>query len=285
MKKLRLIIDGFSEEVAKCHLSAYASSAAFFMFLSMIPMLLVICTIIPYTPITEADLMSALAQILPQNLVPIAISTVSDVYDKSPAILSLSAIVTVWSAGKGMLAIIRGLNAINEAYKPVNYFLQRIRASVYTVILVLMIFLLLIVGVFGESIAVTIGKKIPDLTILNPLLSRMKLLVLFVLLCLFFLLLFTYIPSKKIDWRTQIIGSFFVGVTWSLFSYAFSVYVRYFTGASVYGNMSTIIILMLWFYAGFYLMFLGALISKFFTPATEFLMKRFSNKKQNTIES
>lgn len=39
------------------HISAYASSAAFFTFLSLIPMLLLLISAIPYTPITKATLM------------------------------------------------------------------------------------------------------------------------------------------------------------------------------------------------------------------------------------
>lgn len=104
-------------EINKCHVSAYAASAAFFMFLSLIPILLLVCSILPYTPVTEADLMEVLAQILPTSLVPLSVKTVADVYDKSPAVISLSAVATVWSAGKGMLAIIRGLNAIQGGNK------------------------------------------------------------------------------------------------------------------------------------------------------------------------
>lgn len=281
MKKIYLIYKEFSVEITKCHISAYASSAAFFMFLSLIPMLLMICAIVPYTPVTEADVMNAVAQVFPQNLVPIAVSTVSDVFDKSPTVLSITAIITIWSAGKGMLAIIRGLNAIHKAYTPVNYFVQRLRASIYTILLIVMILVSLIVGVFGESILVYLAGIIPELYSLNPLISRLKILAIFIVLSLFFILLFTYIPNVKLDWKTQIIGAVFVSTTWSFFSYAFSVYVRYFTGSSMYGNMTTIILLMLWFYAGFYLLFLGALISKFLMPATSFLIHRIEDKRED----
>ena len=260
MKKLYLLARNFSTEVTECHISAYASSAAFFMILSLIPMLIVICSILPYTPVTEADLMEAVARFMPQKLVPVAVSTVSEVYDKSPAILSISALVTMWSAGKGMLAIIRGLNAIHRSYARYNYIIQRIRASVYTVLMVLLILISLVVGVFGESIAEIFAERMPEITVLN-------------------ILLFTFIPNKKLDWKTQVVGALFVAVTWSGFSYAFSIYVRYFTGSSIYGSMTTVIFLMLWFYFAFYLLFLGALLSKFLMPATEFMITRISEKK------
>jgi membrane protein len=232
--------------------------------------------------VTEADLMEGLAQLLPASLVPIAVSTVADVYDKSPAIISVSALAAMWSAGKGMLAIIRGLNAIHRATKPQNYFFQRIRASIYTIILLMMILLSLLLGVFGESIGRILKRKFPEIVTIKPLFSNLRILLILAVLMLFFTALFTWIPSVKLDWKTQIIGACFVSVSWSAFSYVFSIYVNNFTGNSIYGNMTTVVMLMLWFYFIFYLLFLGALISKFLEPATEFLMKRQRSYKRST---
>ena len=278
MKKIVLIVRKFTAEINKCHVSAYAASAAFFMFLSLIPMLLLICSILPYTPVTEADLMEVMAEILPTSLVPLAINTVADVYDKSPAIISLSAVATIWSAGKGMLAIIRGLNAIQGQTKPQNYFVQRFRASIYTVILVIVILVSLIIGVFGSAIGNILEQKLEGISLFSPLFSNLRLIIVLAVLVLFFTALFTWIPNGRQEWKTQVIGASFVSLAWSVFSYVFSIYVNHFTGNSVYGSMTTVVILMLWFYFAFYLMFMGALISKFFEPATEYLLERASKK-------
>lgn len=279
MKKIMLLWKKFSMEINECHISAYAASAAFFMFLSLIPILLLVCSIVPYTPITEADLMEGMAQILPTSLVPLAVSTIADVYDKSPAVISVSALVTVWSAGKGMLAIIRGLNAIHRATKPQNYIFQRIRASIYTVIMLVMILISLLLGVFGETIGNMLKRRFPDIISIKPLFSNLRILLILAVLMLFFTALFTWIPSVKLDWKTQITGAAFVSLAWSVFSYVFSVYVSNFAGNSIYGNMTTIVMLMLWFYFIFYLLFMGALISKFLEPATEFMLKRMREKR------
>lgn len=278
MKKTVLIIRKFTQEINKCHISAYSASAAFFMFLSMIPILLLVCSILPYTPVTEANLMEIMAKILPASLVPLAINTIADVYDKSPAVISLSAVASIWSAGKGMLAIIRGLNAIQGQTKPQNYLIQRFRASVYTVILLVMILVSLVVGVFGSAIGTVLEQKFEGISLFSPLFSNLRLLIVLAVLILFFTALFTWIPSGRREWKTQVVGASFVSIAWSVFSYVFSIYVRHFTGNSVYGNMTTVVILMLWFYFAFYLLFMGALISKFFEPATEFLLNRAGEK-------
>ena len=246
----------------------------------MIPILLLVCSVLPYTPITEADLLEGVAQVFPASLVPIAVSTIVDVYDKSPAIISLSALVTIWSAGKGMLAIIRGLNAIHHTTKQPNYIFQRIRASVYTVILLIMILVSLLLGVFGETIGNILKKRIPEIASVTPLFSNLRIMIILAVLALFFTALFTWIPSVKLDWKTQVVGAVFVSIAWSVFSWGFSVYVSNYAGYSIYGSMSTVAMLMIWFYFVFYLMFMGALISKFLEPATEFLLKRHKTVKE-----
>lgn len=280
MRKIILLVKKFSREISECHISAYAASAAFFMFLSLIPILLLVCSILPYTPVTEADLMESVAQVFPTSLVPLAVSTIVEVYDKSPAIISLSALTTIWSAGKGMLAVIRGLNAIHHVTKPQNYFLQRLRASIYTVILLVMILLSLLLGVFGETIGNVLETRIPGIVSITPLFSNLRILIIIAVLALFFTALFTWIPSEKLDWKQQIVGAVFVSVAWSVFSLVFSFYVNNFAGSSIYGSMTTVAMLMLWFYFIFYIMFMGALISKFLEPATEFLMKRSREKRK-----
>lgn len=280
MRKLILLVKKFTGEISECHISAYAASAAFFMFLSLIPILLLVCSILPYTPITEADLMEGVAQVFPTSLVPLAVSTIVEVYDKSPAIISVSALVTIWSAGKGMLAIIRGLNAIHHVVKPQNYFLQRLRASIYTVILLIMILLSLLLGVFGETIGNVLEKRFPGIVSITPLFSNLRILIIIAVLALFFTALFTWIPSIKLDWKQQVVGAVFVSIAWSIFSLVFSFYVNNFAGNSIYGSMTTVAMLMLWFYFIFYIMFMGALISKFLEPATGFLMNRSRQKRK-----
>ena len=104
--------------------------------------------------------------------------------------------------------------------------------------------------------------------------NNLPTLVLTTVLMLFFTALFTWIPSVKLDWKTQIVGACFSAVAWSGFSYVFSLYVNRLDTNSIYGNMTTIAIMLLWFYFLFYLMFLGALISRFLSPATEFMIKK-----------
>ena len=259
MKKIRIFWKKYTGEIKECHISAYASSAAFFMFLSLIPILLLVCSVIPYTPITQADLLEELANLLPATLVPLAVRTVSDVYGKSSGVISLAALATIWSAGKGMMAITRGLNAIHPVEKPSNFFFQRIRACIYTVLLLFLIMISLLIGVFGETIGHYLMGRVPELSAFMPLFSNLRILVILAVLMLFFTALFTWIPDAKLDFRIQFLGAVFVSIAWSVFSYGFSIYFD-FAGSfsSVYGSLTTVVMIMLWLYFCMWLLFAGA---------------------------
>lgn len=98
----------FSQEFNKKNIAAYASSIAFFLFLSLIPIAMVLVSILPFTVLSESDLISTMDTVMPEFMVPLLDTIISDVYERSTGILSLAILVAIWSAGKGMLAMSRG---------------------------------------------------------------------------------------------------------------------------------------------------------------------------------
>ena len=114
VKKAYAWIKRFSRKLRHDDLSAYASSIAFFLFLSLIPLLILICFLMPYTPFSQADLMIACMNLVPKQMNPWMIGLISQIYDKPKGILPVTFVITIWSAGKGMLALMRALNRIND---------------------------------------------------------------------------------------------------------------------------------------------------------------------------
>ena len=83
-KKLILIADDFSKKMVKKNIGTYASSAAFFIFLSLIPMMILLCTVIPFTPLTKSNLINFIGDMIPEVLKPLVVEVISDVYVSSP---------------------------------------------------------------------------------------------------------------------------------------------------------------------------------------------------------
>lgn len=271
MKRLYLIACDFCNNMVKKNIAAFASSTAFFLFVSLIPMLLVACTILPFTPVTESFLMEVVDNLAPASITPFFISMISDVYDKSAGVLSIATVATIWAAGKGMLALMRGLNEINDVPENRNYFVLRAVACFYTIIMIIVLLLTLVIGVFGNVLVGIAAKRLGGMDLLLDPLAVIQYPVSFLVLTLGLSVIYAYVPGRKMGYKMQLPGAIFAALVWMAFTYAFSIYVDKFNGFSTYGSLATIVIVMLWLYACMYIILIGAYINRYFKPAYQFL--------------
>ena len=278
--KLYIIFQDFQKQMNRKNIGSFAASTAFFLFLSLVPMLIMLCTIIPFTRLTEENLLQAVTELVPETLTPLLTSLIADVYDKSAGVLSLAAIATLWSAGKGMLALIRGLNEVNEVEENRNYFLLRTVASLYTLVLLLVVLMSLLVNVFGNVLLDMISARIPQARVLFDFFMHFRFLAVWLLLTVLFTAIYTYVPNKKLKFGMQIPGAVFSAVVWSIFSWGFAIYVESGSGFHIYGSLSLIIMIMLWLYFCIYIILIGAQINRYFGPAYRVVYRNRREKRK-----
>ncbi len=273
IRKLYLIGRDFSAQMKKQNISAYAASIAFFFFLSIVPMLMVICMVIPYTPLTEENLVQAVTDITPDKVDPVVEGLIADVYDKSAGILSVAVIATLWSAAKGVMALMQGLNAVNGVDEKRNYFVIRAVACLYTVVMLIVVILSLFINVFGNQLVNLALHRIPQLQRLVAFLMHFRFLVVWAVLTLLFATVYAFMPDDKLRFREQIPGATFAAVVWSVFSWGFSMYVDYSNSYGIYGSLAIIIIILLWMYFCMYIIMIGAYLNRYFRPVNQALVR------------
>lgn len=278
IRKLYVISRDCSAQMKKQNISAYASSMAFFLFLSLVPMLIVICSVIPYTPLTEENLVTAVTDFTPTMLDPVVESLIAEVYDKSAGILSIAVLATVWSAAKGVLALIRGLNAINGVDEHRNYILLRLVASVYTLIMLIGIILSLFIMVFGNQLVDLALHRIPQLQYVVSFAMNFRFLFAWAILTFLFCIVYAFVPNQKMRMSEQIPGATFSAVGWSVFSWGFSLYIGTPGSYSIYGSLSIIVIIMIWLYFCMYILMIGAYLNRYFRPINKVLFDRKKNE-------
>lgn len=225
--------------------------------------------------------MNVAKEISPDAMDALLTSIIADVYDKSIGIISVTAIATLWSAGKGVLALMRGLNAINDVEESRNYLVLRLVACLYTVLVLIAVLLSLLIMVFGNSIIGLIEGVIPQTSYLFDLLMHFRSPFVWVVLTIVIALMYAYVPGARLGFKMQLPGAVFAAVAWSVMTWAFSVYVDVFNGFNTYGNLTTIIILMLWLYATMYITLVGAYMNRYFKPAFQFFVgKKHIDRKE-----
>lgn len=261
MKRIKKIYHKYVEfttQVADDHVGAYAAQSAFFFMLCLIPIILLLLMLVRYTPVTKADVMTAVMQVFPSSVNSLITTIVNQVYNQSMGVIPITVIVALWSAGKGVLAMTSGLNCVYECSETRNYIFLRIRSTLYTVMFILVIVSLLVLSVFGNSLNIFIAEHIPFMTSMADWLIEARTYITPALLVVFSLLIYKFLPNRKDKFRKQIPGAIFTAIGWMVISWIFSVYVDVFQGfSSMYGSLTTIVLIMLWMYFCMYSILLG----------------------------
>lgn len=262
MREILKKIKNITDKIAKDHISAYAAQSAFFIMLSLVPILLLLMTMVKFTPITQADIMAAAYELFPKTVSSTIISIVNEVYSQTGTAISVSLLVALWSAGKGVLAISNGLNTIRGQVETRNYIFLRLRAAIYTVLFLLAIILSLVFLGFGNSISMLVNQYVPVFQYVMDFIIETRTIIMILVLIIFSLSIYMFLPNKRRRLRSQFPGAIFTAFGWTFASFIFSVYMDIFKGFSnMYGSLTTIVIIMLWLYFCMYVMLLGGEIN------------------------
>ncbi|MCM1105102.1 MAG: YihY/virulence factor BrkB family protein [bacterium] len=283
MKMVRFINE-FMAKMKRDDVGAHAASAAFFMFLSIFPILMLLCSVLPYTHISEADLLRVVTDLLPSSIDPLAVSVIGELYDQSVAVISVSAVFIIWSAAKGILALVRGLNAVQEVDETRNYFVLRFWSCIYTVILLVLIVFSLIVLVFGNPIINNLLSHLPSIRYMAIILMPFRYLVVIIALALVFALMYALIPNRKNKIFDKMPGAIFASFGWTVFSWAFSMYVERYGSFNMYGSLTTIVIIMLWLYFCMYILLLGDELNHYIQPLLELVRVNRRERREKSEE-
>ena len=259
------MIRGFLKRLNKDHVGAYAAQSAYFILLSFIPFVLLLVTLVKYTPLTQEIVTTALIRMVPEEFSSFIRVIVNEVFGKSAAFVPVSAIIALWSAGKGVNALSKGLNCIYQVEETRGYVINRLRSAVYTLVFVVAVAVTLLLLVFGNQIQMGIAERFPVIAKVTSVLVGMRTLITLVLLCLVFLMIYKFVPNRRATLKSQIPGAMVSSVAWSLFSLAFSIYIDLAPGTvNMYGSLTTLVLIMLWLYFCMWILLIGAEINSYF---------------------
>jgi len=242
----------------------HAANAGYFIVLSVFPALVLILSILRYTSLDAGDLLNLLDGFLPAALMDAAENLIVSTYaHTSTAVVSISAVSALWSASRGVYALLRGLNIIYDVEENRGYWYTRAISMFYTFLFVLMLLLTLVLNVFGEAILDMLPPaRSPVGVFLSDIIDLRFILLLFLQTGLFSAM-FMALPNRKNDLGSSLPGAVLASLGWLLFSNLFSVYVERFAGyTNVYGSVYAVALSMLWLYCCMSIVFYGGALNK-----------------------
>ncbi|WP_071458559.1 YihY/virulence factor BrkB family protein [Bacillus massilinigeriensis] len=249
---------------------ALAAQLAYFLLLSLFPLLIFLFSLLSYLPFENQDLLAFIGSYFPADTADFIQGNLTVVMGKDFTILSFGALATLWTASKGIDAVIRAFNKAYRVKETRSYIKERLMSMVATVAMIFVFLLALMLPVFGKHIGeitfAHFGMKKEFLEGWNTL----RWLVSFSVLFLVFTNLYWIAPNKKLTCISVVPGALFSTVGWVSASWLFSFYVEnYGQYAELYGKIATIIILLLWLYLTAYIIILGGEVNAYFSEKQE----------------
>ncbi len=223
VKTIYQIVWNFIKRMERDHVSAYAAQAAYFIMLSFIPIIMLLLALLKYTPVTQAELQRIFEGGVPDSVYPMILQIINEVYSRSSTLIPMTALVTVWSAGRGVLALTRGFNCIYKVDETRNYVRLRIRSSGYTVLFIISVVLSLTVMVFGNAIHELFSSRLKIFAHITGLIISVRTIMMLCILVTFFTLIYRFLPNRRgAPILLQVPGAMFTAAAWSGFSFFFS---------------------------------------------------------------
>ena len=250
------------ELIKKPEMRILPGHLAFFFVMSLIPIVALIGALASRLSISLDIIKEALGVSIPIGVEDFVHSIVSGKgLSLNIGIFFLSAFIL---ASNGTHAIIIASNEIYKI-KPKDVLRRRTKAILMTVILVEILFFLLIVPVFGDTIF-NILKTSFDNSHTTEILYRIYRLLKYPLsIAVIYLnikLIYIIAPDEEIEGNTATKGAIFTTISWIICSEIYSFYLDTFTKYDIfYGSISNIIILLLWVYMLSYIFVLGLVIN------------------------
>ena len=249
VKDLYELVMDFLKKCSDDHVGAFGAMSAFFILLSIFPFMIFLLTLTRYIPFSKDDIIVILTRMISFEEGSLIKNIVNEIYHKTGTTVSaISIIAALWSSSRGVYSIVIGLNSVYDIDENRNYFVIRLFSLVYTLLFALMISVMLVMWVFGNSLYRYVCWKFPFL----------------IFLTLLFMIIYKWIPNRTSSFRGQFPGALIATLSWVAVSVGCSIYMDNFTNFSyIYGSMAGIMILLLWLYFCMSMVFYGAEVNYF----------------------
>lgn len=245
--KLYKILRQLWTPFTKKNVHIYASSAAFYLFVSIFPASVLFLSALSQIPVDTNSMTELISEIIPLPLQQIIFVLWEEISVSGFMFLSVSAITTVWSASKGILSLTDGLNGVLELQLSFHYFKKHLYSILY--------FILIVTGFTVTMITVIIDG--PILSIVNsifPISSQavagcrsFRWLISFLILYPVVFLIYQLLPAAAFPRKLNIFFSAAISAMWLILTSIFTIYTKLFSSyEKIYGSLGILLLSAIW---------------------------------------
>lgn len=260
MKNIKKYIKRLYKVIRKNEMRILPGQIAYFIVLSIIPLVSLIGFIASLFSIDVDYVVDAINGSLPKQIIEIILPAFSN-----PSLLTgISFVIVFFIASNGTSSIIVASNILFKL-EDTGYIRRRIKAFLMLLILVTLFLFMLIVLAFGDNLIEIVFKLIFTSSIpkaVYEIFLFAKWLVGLLIVFILVKMIFTIAPDSPIPSKNMNKGALFTTLAWLLITSIYSIYVTNFADYSLfYGSLANIVILMIWIYILSYTLVIGIAIN------------------------
>lgn len=237
---------------------------AYFFLLSFFPLIIFLVTLLPYLNLKQEQVFEFMADIMPLEVYKLIEGTLLEVLTRqNSGLLSIGVIGTIWSASRGINALMK---ALNHAYKVEGKIgvIHRAWSLLFTVAFVVIILIALVFPVFGHQLGNLLFSYFGVGNSFESVWDIVRWITPPMMIFSIMVMMYWIVPNTtpRLKLVSVIPGACFATVGWLVLTSGFSIYINNFGNyGATYGSIGGVIILMLWLYATGILLIFGGLIN------------------------
>ena len=228
-----------------------AAQTAYYLLLSTLPFLIFIFSLLSQFIVNEEMLLNFLQPFLPGEAFTLIENNVRVIlYKDQGNLVYMSLAAAFWLSSMTVQSLGRSLDLANGQARRDPFLKVIIRDLGITLLFMIVIPLSLFLPLIARALRaiITYSDSIDDWEVWLYLLPNIKWGLGTLFLIAFFLLFYKVVPTGKIRIKDALPGAIFAALGWQLFTLVFVEYVSNVDYTRLYGQLSGIILLVLWFY-------------------------------------
>jgi len=242
---------------------ATGTQLAYFLILSLFPFIIVFLNILSYTSLVREDILGEMIYYLPLETQKIISSFASEIAaTSSQGLLSIAAILGLWTASSGLTPVIRAINRAYDYEETRSFIKLKLMSILFTIALLVLVTLVFLTLVFGELLGNKLFSILGRADAFRTLWAYMRIIIPLSYMVLIFALLYKFSPCtnkiNEIPLSSTLPGAIFTTLGWMIISIFFSYYVNNFGRYAItYGSLVGVILLLIWLYISSIIIVLG----------------------------
>lgn len=258
-QKLKEFFKNLIEIMKRKEMLILPGHLAFYFVLSVVP----IITIIFFIATSFNLSLTVITNFIEANFSKEVLNVVYPILDNTGFALGniVFLCIAFYLASNGFDSIIIASNTIFNLNNS-GYIKRRIKAMIMTLLILLLFTFILLVPLFGETILNILTSFTKEDNVLinvsNVLYPVLNIPITFLVVFMFIKLVYTIAPDDAIPTKYVNKGTIFTTLCWMIITVIYSYYIKNFAHFNAYyGGLSSIVILMMWFYFMAYVFVVG----------------------------